>query len=80
MKKTLSVEQIDKLVELAVIAPKDKFDAVVKGIQLLVIGVACWAKKSLLEEEMLKEKQEYQQRNARRNQTEVDSTLAFDDD
>ena len=74
-KRVLTVEQIDKLIELSVIAPKDKIDAVIKGLQLVLVGVACWAKKSLMEEELLVSKQDYQRRVSVDNQDEVDSHL-----
>ena len=71
-KRVLTLEQVDKLIELSVIAPKTKVDAIIKGVQLILVGVACWAKKSMMEEEQIRLKQQYEREIATDNQMEVD--------
>ena len=72
----ISVETIDKLIDLAIVAPTSKFGAIFKMAQLLTVGVAIWARKNLIEEEILIERQEYQQRRSESNQSEVDQKLS----
>jgi hypothetical protein len=74
-KRVLTVEQVDKLIELSIIAPKSKFDAIIKGVQLVLVGVACWAKKSMMEEEQIRLKQQYEREIATDNQMEVDEGI-----
>lgn len=74
--KHLTVEQLDLLIKLALVVPTSKIDAIIKASQLIVFSAAVWARRQLIEEEMLMVKEEYERKRTASNQREADD-LSF---
>jgi hypothetical protein len=71
--KTLTVEQMDKLIDLVLASPSSKFMAVANGIKLIVFSVAVFARQRIVDAQIEIDKAEYEMQRSERNSREVDN-------
>ena len=70
--KKITLQQIDSLIDLAVVAPTSKMNAIISGVKLLLVAGFLIARAKLVEDEMLASKQEYQRERSRSEQDDLD--------
>lgn len=69
---TIDLQTLDKLIDLALVSPTSKFNAIVSGAKLLLVAAFLIARAKLIDQELEIQKQEYERerRSAERDDLE----------
>lgn len=73
--KKVNLKMVDDLMETTIASGTSKFAAIVAGVKILLFFAYLWARKRLIEEEFLIQKQNYEQNQV----NETDDILDNDD-
>jgi len=75
--KSITIEELDKLVKLALVAPTSKFNAIVSGIKLILAACFIIARHILIKEQKEKENWEYKKKQLNSIDKELETSDIF---
>lgn len=69
--KAINVEMLDKLMEDCISAGTSRWASIVMAVKIVLFFCYLWARKSLIDEQFMIEKQEYEQGRTNQNENDI---------